>query len=92
MDSIGDASKDDRAVLVLAVTPRPAVSNVANVSMGEGEDLALRLRTALESSRRKPPVVRIELPNGAAYDGTFTTNDAQMLAVTLLDALCGALG
>ena len=92
VDSIDDASKDDRAVLVLAVTPRPAVSNVANVSMGEGEDLALRLRTALESSRHKPPVVRIELPNGAAYDGTFTTNDAQMLAVTLLDALCGALG
>lgn len=92
VDSIDEASKDDLAVLVLAVTPRPAVSNVANVSMGGGEDLALRLRTALESSRRKPPVVRIELPNGAAYDGTFTTNDAQMLAVTLLDALCGALG
>ena len=92
VDSVDEARPDDRAALVIAVTPRPAVSSVSNVSMGEGDDLALRLRTALESSRTKPPVVRIELPNGPAYDGTFTTNDAQMLAVSLLDALCAALG
>ena len=92
VNSVDDARPDDRVVLVIAVTPRPTVSSVSNVSMGEGDDLALRLRTALESSRTKPPVVRIELPNGPAYDGSFTTNDAQMLAVSLLDALCSALG
>ena len=59
--------------------------------MTEGEDLALRLRTALESARRKPPVIRVELPGGS-YDGTFTLNDSQMLAVSLIDALCAALG
>lgn len=91
VDSVDESRPDDRAVLDIAVTPRAVVSSVSNVSMGEGDDLALRLRTALESSRAKPPVVRIELPNGPAYDGTFTTNDAQMLAVSLLDALCAAL-
>ena len=91
VDRPDDATKGDRAVFVLAVTPRPTVSNVVNVAMAEGEDLALRLRTALESSRHRPPVVRIELPNDPSYDGTFTTDDAQMLAVTLVDALCTAL-
>lgn len=91
VDSAEAADKTDKAVLVLASTPRPAVSNISNVAMGEGDDLALRLRAALESSKRKPPVVRIELPNDPAYDGTFTLNDAQMLAVALIDALCSAL-
>lgn len=85
------ATENDKAVLVLAATPRPTVSSVSNVAMGEGEDIALRLRAALESSKRKPPVVRIELPNDPACDGTFTINDAQMLAVALIDAICSAL-
>ena len=87
---IESADAADDAVLVLATTPRPAVSNIVNVSMGEDDDLALRLRTALESSRSKPPVIRIELPAGS-YDGSFTVNDSQMLAVSLIDALCSAL-
>ena len=85
------AGADDTAVFVLATTPRPTVSKVVNVAMAEGDDLALRLRTALASARSTPPVVRVELPNDPDYDGTFTTNDAQMLAVALLDALCSAL-
>ena len=91
VESIDAATPADNAVLVLASTPRPAVSNVSNVTMTEGEDLALRLRTALESARRKPPVIRVELPGGS-YDGTFTLNDSQMLAVSLIDVLCAALG
>ena len=91
VDSIDAASGDERAVFVLATTRRPAVSSIVNVAMTEGDDLARRLRTALESSRDHPPVVRVELPNDPTYDGTFTTNDAQMLAVALLDALCAAL-
>ena len=91
VDDASAAEAGDRAVFVLATTPRPAVSNVVNVAMGEGDDLALRLRTALESSRHRPPIVRVELPNDPTYDGTFTTNDAQMLAVAFLDAMCSAL-
>lgn len=91
VDSAAEATSDDQAVFVLATTPRPAVSNVANVTMAEGDDLPLRLRTALASSRTKPAVVRVELPSDPAYDGSFTINDAQMLAVALLDALCAAL-
>lgn len=68
----------------------PAVSNVANVTMTEGDDLALRLRTALGELARKASVVRVELPAGS-YDGSFTVNDSQMLAVSLIDALCTAL-
>ncbi len=91
VESVEEATPDDRAVIVLAVTPRPAVSNVANVSMADEGDLALRLRTALASSRTKPPVVRMELPAAPELDGSFTINDAQMLAVSVIDALCTAL-
>lgn len=91
IDHAEEADKTDKAVLILATTPRPAVSSISNVSMGEGEDIAKRLRAALESSKRKPPVVRIELPCDPVYDGSFTINDAQMLAVALIDALCSAL-
>lgn len=91
IDSIEQATPHDQAVFVIASTPRPEVSNTVNVTMSEGDDLALRLRTAIVSSRHVPPVVRIELPNDPTDDGTFTTNDAQMLAVELLDALCSAL-
>ena len=90
VDSPEGANEHDRAVLVLASTPRPEVSTVANVSMGAGDDLVARIRTALASSRVTPPVVRIELPNEPTADGSFTTDDAQMLAVALLDALCAA--
>ena len=43
-----------------------------------------------ESARDHEPVVRIELPVGAGFDGTFTTGDAQTYAVLLLDAVCTA--
>lgn len=92
VDSADAATKNDRAVLVLAITPRGVTSNVANVAMGEGDDFALRLRAAFEGSKRKPPVVRIELPDNPDYSGSFTTNDAQMLAVAIIDAICAALG
>lgn len=91
IDSVSDASTEDRAVFVLATTPRPAVSNVINVDFTETDEAALRLSAALESARRKPPVVRIELPSDPNHDGAFTLDEAQMLAVALLDALCSAL-
>ena len=58
--------------------------------MDDLDTLPLRLRSAYESARGHEPVVRIELPVGAGFDGTFTTGDAQTYAVLLLDAVCAA--
>ena len=80
----------DQLVLVLATSPLEGRSNTPNISTDDIDTLPLRLRTAVESSRRKPPLVRLELPLGLAYDGTFTTGDAQTFAVMLLDAICTA--
>ena len=69
----------------------PAVgSKMANVEVDDPDTLPLRIRTACESSRADNPVVRLELPVGHSYDGTFSSSDAQTLAVLLLDAICTA--
>ena len=80
----------DAAVIVLATTPLPEGSKRANLSTDDVETLPQRLRTTVESSREDVPVVRLELPLGLDYDGTFTTGDAQTFAVMLLDAICAA--
>ena len=80
----------DAAVIVLATTPLPEGSKMANLSTDDVETLPQRLRTTVESSREDVPVVRLELPLGLDYDGTFTTGDAQTFAVMLLDAICAA--
>ena len=80
----------DVAVIVLATTPLPEGSKMANLSTDDVETLPQRLRTTVESSREDVPVVRLELPLGLDYDGTFTTGDAQTFAVMLLDAICAA--
>ncbi len=54
------------------------------------DTLPLRLRTALQVSRKRPPAARIELPVGADPNGSFTIGDAQTYAVLLLDAICAA--
>lgn len=84
------AREGDRAVLVLASTPLPEGSKMANLSTDDVDSLPQRLRTTCESSREEVPVVRLELPLGLDYDGTFTTGDAQTFAVMLLDAICAA--
>ena len=80
----------DAAVIVLATTPLPEGNKMANLSTDDVETLPQRLRTTVESSREDVPVVRLELPLGLDYDGTFTTGDAQTFAVMLLDAICAA--
>ena len=81
----------DQLVLVLATQPQAAgAPKMANLTTDDIDTLPRRLRTACESSRRTPPLVRLELPIGLSYDGTFTTGDAQTFAVMLLDAICGA--
>ena len=82
---------EDEALFVLSTSPLPArSSNVANVIIDSFDTLPLRLRTALESTRSSVPVVRLQMPFGLDYDGTFTTGDSQTLAIMLLDAICTA--
>lgn len=94
LDLVADAQHarpDDRAVLVLTTAPLPMRSSqVANVVIDDFDTLPLRIRTAIESSRTRVAVVRLELPFGEDYDGSFTVSDAQTYAVLLLDALCAA--
>ena len=94
LDLIEDARharKNDQAVFVLTTAPLPARSaSVPNVVIEDFDTLSLRLRTAVESALGKVAVVRLELPFGMDYDGSFTTGDAQTFAVLLLDAICAA--
>jgi peptidoglycan hydrolase-like protein with peptidoglycan-binding domain len=81
----------DQALFVLSTTPLPGRStSVPNVVIEDFATLPLRLRAAVESVHGSVPVVRLELPFGLDYDGSFTTGDAQTLAVIVLDAICTA--
>ena len=79
-----------RALILLSATPLAQGAKVGSIDMDDLDTLPLRLRSAYESARGHEPVVRIELPVGAGFDGTFTTGDAQTYAVLLLDAVCAA--
>lgn len=85
------ARENDQALLVITTTPLPArSSNIPNVVVEDFDTLPLRIRAAVQSARAALPVVRLEMPFGVEYDGTFTTGDAQTFAVLLLDAICAA--
>ncbi len=92
VDSPDRSREGDMIVLVLATATQPSTAKIKipNLSTDDIDTLPQRIRTAFESSRRKPPVVRIQLPFGGIYDGTFTTGDAQTFAVMMLDAICSA--
>lgn len=92
-DSVEDAEKscpDARAVFLLSTSPLPEGSTTSNVVVDDVDSTPLRLRAAIEGSREKCPVIRIELPVGPNFEGTFTIGDAQTYAVLLLDAICTA--
>lgn len=88
--TVGDATPGVSAVFVLASTPLPEESTMQNLMMDDVDTLPMRIRAALGLSDEQPPVLRIELPYGLGYDGTFTTGDAQTFAVMLLDSICAA--
>lgn len=90
VSNIEQSREGDQLVLVLATTPVKDRANLPNLTTDDVDTLPQRIRTAVESSRRIPPLVRLELPFGLDYDGTFTTGDAQTFAVLLLDAICTA--
>ena len=92
VESVAAARPDDDVVIVLGTTDLPEGSKLANLTTDEVDTLPQRLRTTVESARANGvrPVVRLELPHGLSYDGTFTVSDAQTFAVMLLDAICSA--
>lgn len=92
VESVASARPDDDVVIVLGTTDLPEGSKVANLTTDEVDTLPQRLRTTVESAHANDarPVVRLELPHGLSYDGTFTVSDAQTFAVMLLDAICSA--
>lgn len=87
---IDHTRQGDQLVLVLATNPLAGNVKMPNLTTDDIDTLPQRIRTAFESSRRMPPLIRLEMPFGSSYDGTFTTGDAQTFAVILLDAICTA--
>ena len=85
-----DVRDEDACVLVLATADNEPSSGAHNVVVegGDAASLAKQVRTAWRSAREGTPVVRVELPGTSAYDGSFTSREAQSLAVLLLDAIC----
>ncbi|WP_371812158.1 peptidoglycan-binding protein [Atopobium sp. oral taxon 416] len=91
VDDPDHVSKDCQAIFMISSKPLPENStNVPNIVLDDIDTLGRRIHTALASSVEKQPLLRVELPVGDHYNGTFTTSDAQTLAVFLLDAICSA--
>lgn len=91
LNHLEDAPANTTCIFELSCAAPDPSSGFANVTMERGEDLPRRIRTAFDAVRTKPPLVRVELPSSVdSFDGSFTTTKAQMLAMTLLDALCAA--
>ena len=90
--SEGEAPEGMDLVLELAsdelpenAEPRPTLT------LAQCNNLAKRISTAFEAAASKPAHLRIELTGLTCYNGTFTSSDAQTLAVRILDGVCAAL-
>lgn len=83
--------QDMDVIFVLASEPLPeSAVPVATITLAECTNLSQRIRTAIAASTQKPARVRFELTGLTRY-GTFTSSDAQTLAIRLLDGVCDAL-
>ena len=83
--------QDMDVIFVLASEPLPeSAAPVATITLAECTNLSQRIRTAIAASTQKPSRVRFELTGLTRY-GTFTSSDAQTLAIRLLDGVCDAL-
>lgn len=83
--------QDMDVIFVLASEPLPeSAAHVATITLAECTNLSQRIRTAIAASTQKPARVRFELTGLTRY-GTFTSSDAQTLAIRLLDGVCDAL-
>ncbi|MDO4399906.1 MAG: peptidoglycan-binding protein [Coriobacteriia bacterium] len=88
-DSLLVAPGDDM-LLVHIVLPGAASAGIPVVQYGDGEGLALRLRSAIEAAGASAPRIAIELP-GTQWAAAGEGRSAQHFAITLLDALCVSL-
>lgn len=85
------APEDVDLVLEIASTELPEGAQPrATIDLATCMNLSQRLRTAFAAADRTPARIRIEL-TGMTRIGTFTTSDAQSLAIQLLDGVCDAL-
>lgn len=83
--------QDMDVIFVLASEPLPeSAAPVATITLAECTNLSQHIRTAIAASTQKPARVRFELTGLTRY-GTFTSSDAQTLAIRLLDGVCDAL-
>ena len=83
--------QDMDVIFVLASEPLPeSAAPVSTITLAECTNLSQRIRTAIAASTQKPARVRFELTGLTRY-GTFTSSDAQTLAIRLLDGVCDAL-
>lgn len=83
--------QDMDVIFVLASEPLPeSAAPVTTITLAECTNLSQRIRTAIAASTQKPARVRFELTGLTRY-GTFTSSDAQTLAIRLLDGVCDAL-
>lgn len=83
--------QDMDVIFVLASEPLPeSAAPVATITLAECTNMSQRIRTAIAASTQKPARVRFELTGLTRY-GTFTSSDAQTLAIRLLDGVCDAL-
>lgn len=83
--------QDMDVIFVVASEPLPeSAAPVATITLAECTNLSQHIRTAIAASTQKPARVRFELTGLTRY-GTFTSSDAQTLAIRLLDGVCDAL-
>lgn len=88
----GSAPEGVDMVLEIASDALPEGSaRRATITLANCNNLAQRIRTADAAAKKRPSLIRIELTGMTRIDGTFTSSDAQTLAVRLLDGVCEAL-
>ncbi len=104
MWNIASATTDDSGLMLCDATIPDNVDVTLVIASDEQEDdepcativlatctsLPKRIRTAIAAADERPVRLRIEL-TGLTHYGTFTSSDAQALAVQLLDGVCDAL-
>lgn len=93
MDEAEPAEKGNiKVLLTLTTAASSRTVGISFISMDEvGKDFARRLHTAASSSRETPVKILLQLPTDKAnLEGSFTSNDAQMLAGLILDGICSA--
>ena len=86
-----EAPSDCDLVLELASNDlAPDAEPRATITLASCGNLPQRIRTACIAATSRPAHLRIELTGMTQY-GSFTSSDAQALAVQLLDGVCDAL-